>query len=527
MTDPKLRDPAANYAHYAQNPGYIRDDSRLNEERNLEAARLIAERRPHRLLDVGCADGFFAELLPPYIRYEGIELNPAAAAGAYPAARGRVRVGNVCTDPLLAKRYDAIYCGETLEHVPDPEALLRHLLAAAVPGALLVSTSAEGPGEAHEPGNAEHLREWTAAEFRALHERAGWTVESVRLAEVYRGRMANLCCAWKGEVPPRFRVRDPKGHMLLVAPDDGASSHYIRRGFEDLGWAVDPFDHRSAAKLRGPERAARDLRLAARGMDLCLVLKGDGIAHSTLDSLEATGVKTAVWNFDVRLEGEPWAESLARSAGLWLTPSEDAAENRRKRGTASAWMPEAADPEIHRPTLRGPGDPVYPVSFVGTVDGVPGRTEWVRALAQGLRDDFHLFGSFPAQGVDGVQYHGRAEDHLDLPYDVAHNLVVGRSFVTLDRQRNPEQRHTYGARIFRVLAAGGFLLTNRISGIEDHFDGCLATYADDAQCAGEAKDWFLRDGYRSHVAKRGREEVLKAHTFRHRAGAILREVGIG
>lgn len=92
--------------------------------------------RGKRILDVGCASGYFLEgarkagLLP-----EGLELSAKAAAQA--RARG-FKVHVTSLERFKAKaRYDVVHCSHTVEHAKDPEAFLRRLGSLLKPGGRL------------------------------------------------------------------------------------------------------------------------------------------------------------------------------------------------------------------------------------------------------------------------------------------------------------------------------------------------------------------------------------------------------
>ena len=106
------------YAHSCGRP-YARDAQWLRFF-GIVADR-IAENKPARVLDAGCAMGLLVEaLVERGIDAHGIDISEYAISQAAPAIRDRVRVGSLTT-PLDA-RYDLIVCIEVLEHMPPSDA---------------------------------------------------------------------------------------------------------------------------------------------------------------------------------------------------------------------------------------------------------------------------------------------------------------------------------------------------------------------------------------------------------------------
>jgi 2-polyprenyl-3-methyl-5-hydroxy-6-metoxy-1,4-benzoquinol methylase len=200
MTNQDLRDPEKNYAYYAHNQGYKPDAARHREHR----VQWAAERLRHGLLtgmhvlDLGCNDAFMAAYVPDDVFYTGIELNKHAIGAAQKRPNMNLRLGNVMDPVWQDRQWDRILILETLEHVPDPDLLLRTALAHLVPGTgRLITTSAMNPGahDEHEPGNNEHLREWNLDGFVKMHTAAGAEVLEDGAAQVYPGRFTNCVFA--------------------------------------------------------------------------------------------------------------------------------------------------------------------------------------------------------------------------------------------------------------------------------------------------------------------------------------------
>jgi 2-polyprenyl-3-methyl-5-hydroxy-6-metoxy-1,4-benzoquinol methylase len=96
--------------------------------------------RGRRLLDVGCASGFFLEAaLDAGFDAIGIELSPVAIHKARPAVQGRITQGDVNT--LIAKerrQFDVVSAFDIIEHTLDPRAFLADIARVLAPGGLLV-----------------------------------------------------------------------------------------------------------------------------------------------------------------------------------------------------------------------------------------------------------------------------------------------------------------------------------------------------------------------------------------------------
>ena len=106
------------YAHSCGRP-YARDAEWLRFFGTV--ADRIAESKPARVLDAGCAMGLLVEaLVERGIDAHGIDISEYAIAQAAPAIRDRLRVGSLTTP--LDGRYDLIVCIEVLEHMTPADA---------------------------------------------------------------------------------------------------------------------------------------------------------------------------------------------------------------------------------------------------------------------------------------------------------------------------------------------------------------------------------------------------------------------
>ncbi|MBI4686999.1 MAG: glycosyltransferase [Nitrospirae bacterium] len=78
-------------------------------------------------------------------------------------------------------------------------------------------------------------------------------------------------------------------------------------------------------------------------------------------------------------------------------------------------------------------------------------------------------------------------------------------------------------RVFDVPACGGFLLTDHQEAIEEIFDVGreVITYRDRDEIADLVRFYLRNEGLRREIAKKGREKVLREHTYKHRLNSVI------
>lgn len=96
-----------------------------------------------RLLELGCAYGFFLDQAKPHFEVHGIEL--AAEAAAACRSRGLDVVTGIADEVTLARlgRFDAIVLLDVIEHLPAPEETLALCARALNPGGVLLLTTGD------------------------------------------------------------------------------------------------------------------------------------------------------------------------------------------------------------------------------------------------------------------------------------------------------------------------------------------------------------------------------------------------
>ena len=133
---------------------------------------LIRSNKLKNVLDVGCGPGLkLMEMLHPICKQTvGIDRKDAIdiCINRYP--EGEFYVDNFDTPSLdLPRKFDLIICADVIEHVIDPDNLIRYIKSYAHPESYIILSTPErdrlrGPECTSSP-KPEHIREWNKEEF--------------------------------------------------------------------------------------------------------------------------------------------------------------------------------------------------------------------------------------------------------------------------------------------------------------------------------------------------------------------------
>jgi SAM-dependent methyltransferase len=219
-------DPAAYYTggyfsgdHADGYSDYLGAETVLRREFARTVAFIRRYRRSGKLLEVGCAYGFFLQEAKRYFAVAGIEL--AADAAAYCRQQG-LAVETVTADEVGRRSgaFDVIVLLDVIEHLPDPLATLAQLSRRLAPDGVIVLTTGDfGSLAAHALGSAwrlmtppQHLWFFTRRSMEGLAAGAGlnvvavdhpWKIVPLSLVAYHLGRMAGV------------RVKLPAGRIGL------------------------------------------------------------------------------------------------------------------------------------------------------------------------------------------------------------------------------------------------------------------------------------------------------------------------
>lgn len=137
------------------------------------------------LLDVGCGDGHLLSLVRdrfPQVRLRGVDFAEGALADTPASLRERIVVGDITNLAacLPGERFEVVVCSEVLEHVDDPQAVLRAIASVLAPRGLVVVTVPGGMRYWSDLDVAAgHCRRFEHDELGAQLAAAGLDVERV------------------------------------------------------------------------------------------------------------------------------------------------------------------------------------------------------------------------------------------------------------------------------------------------------------------------------------------------------------
>jgi len=177
------RSPAAKDFGYTD---YLKDES-LYRRTYARRFAVVARHRPTpgRVLDVGCAAGFFLSVAKERgWTCTGVEVSPAMAAFARERYGLDVREGTLEEQRLEPASFDLVTFWDVIEHLPDPLAVLKAARGLLAPGGrLLLETQNVASRFARVMGrrwqhykHAEHLYHFDPATVRRLLGDAGFDV---------------------------------------------------------------------------------------------------------------------------------------------------------------------------------------------------------------------------------------------------------------------------------------------------------------------------------------------------------------
>lgn len=131
------------YYHGGDYADYESSERFLKRNFDLFIDRMRRISRGDRLLEVGCAYGFFLDVAQQHWAVEGIDVSPDAVASCATRFEDRVRCGHLLTEPFAENSYDWIVAWDTIEHVNEPKAYATRCFQLLAPGGHVAFTTGD------------------------------------------------------------------------------------------------------------------------------------------------------------------------------------------------------------------------------------------------------------------------------------------------------------------------------------------------------------------------------------------------
>jgi GT2 family glycosyltransferase/spore maturation protein CgeB len=172
---------------------------------------------------------------------------------------------------------------------------------------------------------------------------------------------------------------------------------------------------------------------------------------------------------------------------------------------------QATDPARFRPTLGGPP---HQLLFVANSRGV--RRPVVDELTPTSLDLAVYGSSWTPELLDPRHLRGEY-----VPNERLAEYYGAASIVLNDHWADMVRAGILSNRLYDAAASGAFVISDLVAGIDQEFDGGIATFVDGTQLRELVANYLAAPDERRAMAARARAAVLARHTFDHRAVVII------
>jgi GT2 family glycosyltransferase len=175
---------------------------------------------------------------------------------------------------------------------------------------------------------------------------------------------------------------------------------------------------------------------------------------------------------------------------------------------------QATDPERFRPRADGPA---HDLVFVGNSRGI--RRKILDDITPTRHDLAVYGGGWEADLLDPAYLRGGSVANEDLP-----GYYGSAAIVLNDHWPEAAEAGFLNNRLYDALAAGGFVISDAVDGLDREFDGGVIAYSDAAQLVALVEHYLAAPEERRRRSDIGRRAVLERHTFANRVDEVIRLV---
>ncbi|MEA1980642.1 MAG: glycosyltransferase [candidate division Zixibacteria bacterium] len=295
-------------------------------------------------------------------------------------------------------------------------------------------------------------------------------------------------------------------NIILGFPQaDLQTGRYLLEAFEELGHKIvaihDPLTSKASQLLDLVDMHKPDF----------IFLSRDITYNETIEQLSKKTI-TVMWNVDVRDDINLFLNEhkpLYKYCHLKFTIGKGNLFKYKQAGIENIyWLSEGISPVWHRTEEMDFKDILMAtdVVFAGSNTGIHrGRRELLNILEKNEKFEFM---------------------HYTRMFNRAHNKMCQSAKINIGNSGWSNVELSMSARDYRIMGAGGFLLTNHIKGIENWFEvGKMCdTYKSPEECLEKIEYYLEHEDERKAMAKYGQEVVHAKHKFSDRLKEVVERV---
>ncbi|HEV7811085.1 MAG TPA: glycosyltransferase, partial [Candidatus Limnocylindrales bacterium] len=224
------------------------------------------------------------------------------------------------------------------------------------------------------------------------------------------------------------------------------------------------------------------------------------------------GQRTILWNISHPERVTP--AMLDGADQVYVASDLAAARFAAQTSTSVAPLHQATDAERFPVDRTGPA---HEILFVGNTRGVR-RTavEWLVPTEL----DLAIYGAGWEKQPDAAPY-VRGQH---IPNDDVHRWYGSARILLNDHWPDMREQGFISNRLYDGLAAGAFIVTDDVPGLDAEFDDGLVAVGSGGELRWAIQDALADEPRRRATAERGRQAVLARHTFGHRIESILADL---
>ena len=342
-------------------------------------------------------------------------------------------------------------------------------------------------------------------------------------------------------------------HITVIGPIYGGSlpvARYVVGALESLGHRVSWIDnsihhpgYQSLESLRDPRlRLTMQSRLgetlgvislahiAEDPPDLVLALSQAPLSLNVLEQFRRKKVLTAMW-FVENFRHLTYWQQVATGYDFWFVMQKEPCIGALKQAGARhvAYLPLAADPDVHKPVQLTPQEQAEfgsDVSFLGA--GYPNRRLLLQALLE-QEWSFKLWGNEwegPGPLCVALQRDG-ARIETETSVKIFNAATVNINLHSFSGQGFDPHGDCVNPRTFELSASGAFQLVDQRTLLPELFDSSmLGILHRPDDLVPRVKQYLHEPAARKAMADKARQHILQHHTYVHRMQSLLAELGV-